>query len=172
MVPMIRQCAGTVGVAATGAADVTTVLGTGSAEAGNESGAHATVGALASAIFTLATVFFSLRDLNTWKLLMPGCKPCTVPVMVPGPLGEKADVTFWPFSVTTTRSIADFGAAETLSATLSPPVTKIGSGVFKLWIEYRLVADGASPQALVAATTKDSSETRRLDFTASPPLKG
>ena len=55
MVPVTRQCAGTVGVAATGATDVIAVSGTGSTALAKAPALHASTGALARATFSLAT---------------------------------------------------------------------------------------------------------------------
>jgi len=92
-VPLTKQCAGTVGVAATGVADVMTVLGTGSAEVGNEAVLHATTGAFALATLSVATGWPSLFVANSSNVLMPGTRPLTVPVFTPGWVSAKAEVT-------------------------------------------------------------------------------
>jgi hypothetical protein len=55
-----------------------------------------------------------------------------VPLIVPGPLEESAEVTSWPFSRSVARRMAESGVAVTLTGTASPLVTKIGSGVLRL----------------------------------------
>src|ERR1700741_3436311 len=132
MVPLIRQCAGTVAVAATGATDVTTVLGTGRAAAGKDDALQASAGALALATFRVATGSCrSLFDLKSSSVLMPGCRPTTVPVIAPASLGENAEVTSSPLSRTPARPMAAPEAAPMRTCTLSP-LTKIGSGRLRL----------------------------------------
>ena len=114
MVPLIRQCAGTVPFAATGATELMTVFGTGRAELGKDAALHATVGALALAILSVATARFSFFVSNSSKVLMPGCKPNTVPVIAPGSLGESAEVTSLPFSLTAARRMTALDPALTL----------------------------------------------------------
>src|SRR5262245_5274650 len=101
MVPMTRQCAGTVAVAATGVAEVTTVFGTGSAEAGKDAVLQAAAGALARATLSPAAASRPLRSLNTSRELIPGCRPTTVPSSTPGDVSASAEVTLCPFSRTT-----------------------------------------------------------------------
>jgi len=136
IVPLMRQCAGTkspceVVAAATGCAEVTTVLGTGKAEAGNDAVLHASTGALASATFSVAIGFFSLAFFSSSNVLMPGRRPVTVPLLAPAPLGESAEVTSWPFNSSVARRSAESGAVMLTGMEL-PLVTKIGSGVFRL----------------------------------------
>ena len=132
MVPLIRQCAASVGVAATAVTEVITVFGTGSAALGNEAALQATAGAFALAILRMAAGCLSLFVLSSSNVLMPGCRPNTVPVIVPGSLRLNTEVTSWPFSRTLARSIAALVLALTAIAMPSPFGTKIGLGALRL----------------------------------------
>ena len=132
IVPTTKQCAGTVAVAETGITELIAVFGTGIADAGKEAVLHASAGALAFATLSVAMGFFSLALRRSSSVLIPGSRPCTVPLIAPGPLGARAEVTSWPFRRTVARRIAELGVAVTLIGNASPLATKIGSGAFRL----------------------------------------
>ena len=91
-------------VAATAVTEVIAVFGTGKAEAGNEAVLHVSTGALAFATLSDAWGFFSFAFFSSSNVLMPGKRPVTVPLIVPGPLGASAEVTSWPFSSSVARA--------------------------------------------------------------------
>jgi hypothetical protein len=133
IVPLMRQCAGTVAVAATGVTEVMAVFGTGIPATGNDAALHASAGVLARATRSVATECPWLFVANSSNVLMPGTRPPTVPVLTPGWLSVNAVVTSLPLSRTTARCTRAVESALILIATLSAEV-KIGSGVFRLRI--------------------------------------
>src|SRR5262249_59244097 len=96
--------------------------------------AQATAGAVAPLTTSLATGSSERFVRYSRKVLVPAPRPETVAVIVPVPSGCSAELTSRPFSFSTACSSDPADGPVILIVTVSPVVTKSGSGVFRLSI--------------------------------------